>query len=157
MLAAKATGLPVVAAVGVGDPVATGLVQSHSRPGGNVTGVSDVATELSTKRLGLLMELAPGLRRIAMLWNQDDLGMTLRYKSSAEAAERLGVAVQALGVREPDDFNSAFAAMEREMPHAILMVSDRSPSSTASACSSSRSGIACLPSMSCSSSCATVG
>ena len=124
VLAAKATGLPVVAAVGVGDPVATGLVQSHSRPGGNVTGVSDVATELSTKRLGLLMELAPGLRRIAMLWNQDDLGMTLRYKSSAEAAERLGVAVQALGVREPDDFNSAFAAMEREMPDAILMVSD---------------------------------
>jgi len=123
-LAAKATGIPVVAAAGVGDPVATGLVQSLARPGGTVTGISDNAIELSTKRLGLLKEIAPRLRRIAMLWNQDDLGMTLRYKASAEAAERLGVTVQALGVREPDDFEAAFAAMTREMPDGILMVAD---------------------------------
>jgi putative ABC transport system substrate-binding protein len=50
--------------------------------------------------------------------------MTLRYKASAEAAERLGVSVQALGVREPNDFETAFAAMDREMPDAILMVAD---------------------------------
>jgi putative tryptophan/tyrosine transport system substrate-binding protein len=123
-LAAKATGIPTVAAAGVGDPVATGLVQSLARPGGTVTGISDNAIELSAKRLGLLKEIAPALRRIAMLWNQDDLGMTLRYKASAEAAERLGVTVQALGVREPNDFEAAFAAMTREMPDGILMVAD---------------------------------
>ena len=123
-LAAKATGIPVVAAPGTGDPVATGLVGSLARPGGTVTGISDDATELSTKRLGLLKELAPGLAKVAMLWNQDDLGMTLRYKASAEAAERLGVAVQALGVREPDDFDVAFTAMTRERPDAILMIAD---------------------------------
>ena len=124
VVAAKATGVPTVAAAGVGDPVATGLVESLARPGGTVTGISDNATELSTKRLGLLKEIAPGLRRVAMLWNQDDLGMTLRYKASAEAAERLGVSVQALGVREPNDFETAFAAMDRELPDAILMVAD---------------------------------
>jgi len=123
-LAAKATGVPTVAAAGVGDPVATGLVESLARPGGTVTGISDNATELSTKRLALLKEIAPELRRVAMLWNQDDLGMTLRYKASSEAAERLGVLVQALGVREPNDFETAFAAMKREMPDAILMVAD---------------------------------
>jgi putative ABC transport system substrate-binding protein len=123
-VAAKATGIPTVAASGVGDPVATGLVESLARPGGTVTGISDNATELSTKRLSLLKEIAPGLRRVAMLWNEDDLGMTLRYKASAEAAERLGVSVQALGVREPSDFEAAFAMMEREMPDAILMVAD---------------------------------
>jgi len=123
-VAAKDTGLPTVAASGVGDPVATGLVASLSRPGGNITGISDNAAELSTKRLGLLQETAPSLRRVAMLWNQDDLGMTLRYKASAEAAERLGVAVQALGVREPNDFETAFAAMTKDMPEAILMVAD---------------------------------
>jgi len=123
-VAAKDTGLPTVAASRVGDPVATGLVASLSRPGGNITGISDNAAELSTKRLGLLKEIAPSLRRIAMLWNQDDLGMTLRYKASAEAAERLGVAVQALGVREPNDFDTAFAAMTKDMPEAILMVAD---------------------------------
>jgi putative tryptophan/tyrosine transport system substrate-binding protein len=123
-VAAKASGHPTVAAAGVGDPVATGLVESLARPGGNVTGISDVATELSTKRLGLLKELAPGLRTVAMLWNQDDLGMTLRYRASAQAAESLGFRVQALGVREPNDFEAAFAAMKADMPDAILMVSD---------------------------------
>jgi len=80
-LAAKNTGLPTVAASGVGDPVATGLVDSLAHPGGNLTGISDVATELTTKRLGLLKEIAPALRRIAMIWNEDDLGMTLRYRA----------------------------------------------------------------------------
>jgi putative ABC transport system substrate-binding protein len=83
-----------------------------------------VASELSTKRLGLLKELVPGLRQVAMLWNQDDLGMTLRYRASAQAAESLGVRVQALGVREPDDFEAAFAAMNADRPDAILMVAD---------------------------------
>jgi len=123
-VAAKATGIPTVAASGVGDPVATGLVESLARPGGTVTGISDNATELSTKRLGLLKELLPNLRRVAMLWNQDDLGMTLRYRSSADAAESIGVAVQALGVREPNDFETAFSAMMTEKPDAILMVAD---------------------------------
>src|ERR1700737_3294753 len=59
-----------------------------------------------------------------MLWNKDDLGMSLRYEASAKAAESLGVTVQALGVREPDDFNDVFETMDREPPDAILMVSD---------------------------------
>ena len=77
-----------------------------------MTGISDNATELSTKRLGLLKELLPNLRKVAMLWNQDDLGMTLRYRSSAGAAESIGVAVQALGVREPNDFETCSSRTE---------------------------------------------
>jgi putative ABC transport system substrate-binding protein len=123
-VAAKAAGIPTVVAFGVGDPVATGLVANLARPEGNITGISDVATTLSTKRLGLLKELLPKLHRVAMLWNKDDLGMSLRYDASAKAAEAMGVEVQAVGVREPDDFNEAFAVMDREPPDAILMVSD---------------------------------
>ncbi len=123
-VAAKSTGIPTVAASGVGDPVATGLVESLARPGGTVTGISDNATELSAKRLGLLKELLPNLRKVAMLWNQDDLGMTLRYRSSASAAESIGVAVQALAVREPNDFDTAFSTMTADKPDAILMVAD---------------------------------
>ena len=59
-----------------------------------------------------------------MLWNEDDLGMSLRYQASAATAQSLNIAVMALGVREPDDFDGAFAAMDREKPDAILMVSD---------------------------------
>jgi putative ABC transport system substrate-binding protein len=122
-VAAKASGVATVI-IGSGDPVATGLVDGLAHPGGNVTGISDDAATLSTKRLALLKEMSPGLRRVAMLWNKDDRGMSLRYEASAKAAQQIGVAVQALGVREPDDFNEAFAAMNREPPDAILMVSD---------------------------------
>jgi putative tryptophan/tyrosine transport system substrate-binding protein len=123
-VAAKATGIPTVVAFGAGDPVVTRLVQSLSRPGGNITGISDNATELSTKRVSLLQQLNPRLRRVAMLWNKDDLGMSKRYEASADVARSVGVIVMPLGVREPDDFNEAFAAMDREPPDAILMVSD---------------------------------
>ena len=123
-LAAKqGTTIPVVS-FGAGDPVATGLVESLARPGGNLTGISDLATELTAKRLELLKDLKPGLRRVAMLWNATDLGMTLRSRASEEAAKAMGIIVQPLGVREPDDFEQAFAGMKREMPDAILMVSD---------------------------------
>jgi putative ABC transport system substrate-binding protein len=107
-----------------GDPVETGLAASLSRPGGNLTGISDMAAELSAKRLELLKAAVPGLKRVAMLWNADDLGMTTRYRAATAAAVTLGIAVQSLGVREPDDFNAAFAAMTREKPDGILMVTD---------------------------------
>jgi putative tryptophan/tyrosine transport system substrate-binding protein len=122
--AMKDTGVPTVVAVGAGDPVASGLVASLARPGGNVTGISDNATTLSTKRLALLKQAAPSIRKVAMLWNKDDLGMTLRYQASALAAKSLGTAVLPLGVAEPDDFADAFAAMDREQPDSILMVAD---------------------------------
>lgn len=122
--AAKQSGVPTVLASGSGDPVATGLVESLAHPGGNVTGIADDASQLSTKRLSLLVAMLPRLRRVAMLWNRDDLGMSLRYEASAKAAQSVGVQVQPLGVREPDDFNEAFAVMVRDLPDAILMVSD---------------------------------
>ena len=121
---AKASKIPTVMAWGVGDPVATGLIDGLSRPGGNITGISDVATTLTAKRLELLKKVSPTLRRIAMLWNKDDLAMTLRYQASADVAKSIGVTVQPLGVREPDDFDEALAAMNSEPPDAILMVAD---------------------------------
>jgi putative ABC transport system substrate-binding protein len=124
-LAAKnlSGAIPVVI-TGAGDPVATGLVDGLARPGGNLTGVTELSTDLSTKRLEILKDAVPALQRVAMLWNADDLGMTLRYQAAESAARVLGVKVQALGVREPDDFDKAFAEMQREPPEAILMVSD---------------------------------
>jgi putative tryptophan/tyrosine transport system substrate-binding protein len=122
--AAKASGVATVIASGSGDPVKTGLVASLARPGGNVTGIADDAAALSTKRLGYLKALSPQLRKVAMLWNKDDLGMSQRYDASAQAAQEIGVTVLPLGVREPDDFNQAFATMDRDPPDAILMVTD---------------------------------
>jgi len=109
---------------GAGNVVEAGLAASLSRPGGNLTGISDVASELSTKRLELLKTAIPSIKTLAMLWNANDLGMTTRYRAAADAAKVLGIAVQSLGVGEPDDFDSAFAAMRRDKPDGVLMVSD---------------------------------
>ncbi len=121
--AKQGTTLPVVT-FSAGDPVETGLADSLARPGGHLTGISDVSAEVTPKRLQLLKEFAPGLRRVAMLWNADDLAMTLRYQASEAGARALGISVQSLGVREPADFDHAFEAMNREMPDGIFMVSD---------------------------------
>jgi putative tryptophan/tyrosine transport system substrate-binding protein len=117
------TTVPIIV-VGAPDPVESGLVASLNRPGGNITGVSDMASELSSKRLEILKEAVPGLKRVAMLWNANDPGMTQRYRAAAAAAASLGVTVQTLGVREPDDFDTAFTAMTRETPDGIFMVTD---------------------------------
>src|SRR4029434_4543638 len=87
----KANGVdvPTVAFVGVGDPVATRLIDSLARPGGNITGISDNAAALATKRLELIKQAVPKVRRVAMLWNRNDLGMSMRYDASALAGSPL--------------------------------------------------------------------
>jgi putative ABC transport system substrate-binding protein len=119
----QAGNTPIVVTLS-GDPVATGLVASLAHPGGHITGVSEVATELSAKRLALLKEAVPGVRTVAVLWNADDAGMTLRYQAAEIEAKRAGMAIVPLGVHAPDDFDAAFAEMTRKPPDAILMVSD---------------------------------
>lgn len=124
-LAAKtfARDVPVVCS-GAGDPVATGLADSLARPGGNLTGVTELATELSAKRLEILKDAVPNLKKVAMLFNATDLAMTLRSRAAEGAAKVLDISVQPLGVREPNDFGNAFAEMTQSLPDAILMVSD---------------------------------
>jgi len=124
VLACKHANVPTVVAFGGGDPVATNLIDSLARPGGSITGISDDATTLSTKRLALIKQAVPNLQRVAMLWNRDDLGMTMRYEASAGAARSIGVIVQPFGVREPNDFDGVFEAMARDRPEAILLVAD---------------------------------
>lgn len=122
--ARKATSTIPIVTANVGDAVESGLVRSLARPGGNVTGISDVEAVLSSKRLQILKEAVPHATRLAVLWNQDDLAMTLRYRQIDAAARELGVTVQALGVREPDDFDVAFSAMLRQPPQALFLVTD---------------------------------
>ena len=115
--------IPIVI-VNAGDPVGTGLVASLARPGGNISGISDQATELSAKRLELLKEAMPNASSIAVLWNEGSRAMTLRYREIEKAARVLGVTIRPLGVREPDDFDVAFSAMTREHPDALLLITD---------------------------------
>jgi putative ABC transport system substrate-binding protein len=117
------TTLPTVV-FSTGDPVGTGLVSSLARPSGNVTGISDMTIELSPKRLQLLKELVPTLRRVAIIWNTADAGMVLRYQTSDAAARMLGLVIQPFGVREPDDIDRAFEAIARDKPDAVLVIAE---------------------------------
>ena len=119
----RAGNTPIVVTLS-GDPVATGLAASLAHPGGNVTGVSEVASELSAKRLALLKEAVPSVKSVAVLWNADDFGMTLRYQAAEAEAKRQGMLIVPLGVHAPDDFNTAFSEMTKKPPDAILMVTD---------------------------------
>ena len=125
-LAAKqaTASIPIVTAPVAGDLVAAGLIASAARPGGNVTGLTDESGPLSAKRLQILKEALPKATRIAVLWNSDDQGMTLRYREIEKAARLLNVEVQPIGMRDPADFASAFAEMTRHRPDAIFLVAD---------------------------------
>jgi putative tryptophan/tyrosine transport system substrate-binding protein len=124
---------------------ATDLVHSLARPGGNLTGMSDLADELAAKRLQLLKETVPPLRQVAMLYNATDRGMTQRYQVSAMAAQALGLTVLPLGVREPEGFDEAFAAMTRDPPDGLFMSRMRSPLSIAGAFLTSQRHTVCQP------------
>src|SRR5215831_15497797 len=94
--------LPIVF-VGVGDPVAAGLVKAVAHPGGNVTGVSGLETELAPKRLEVLKALVPTVRRVWAVHHVDDPSAAAAARGAQEAAQRLGVEVVAPSVRTAEE------------------------------------------------------
>jgi putative tryptophan/tyrosine transport system substrate-binding protein len=102
--------IPIVFVAAI-DPVATGVVASHARPGGNVTGFALIEADLMGKRLELLREIVPGLSRVAVLSQAVKPG-NAEYIGQAELAARvLGLQLQVIGVRDPGDFERAFTDM----------------------------------------------
>ena len=115
--------IPIVMA-GINDPVGAGFVASLARPGGNVTGLSMLVTELSGKRLELLKETLPNLSRAAFLWNPTQPGQALALKDTQAAARVLGVTLQLYEVRDPNEFDGALAAMTKARAGALLVMTD---------------------------------
>src|SRR5262249_5811443 len=111
--AAKAatTTIPIVI-VAVGDPVKTGLVASHARPGGNVTGLSLLTTELSGKRLELLRLLIGNVPRVAILMNPDNPGSTVFWDETLAAAQTSAVQLQLLKARNLTEIEGVFNALD---------------------------------------------
>jgi putative ABC transport system substrate-binding protein len=116
------TTIPIVMAAS-SDPVGTGLVTSLSRPGGNITGLSVLAPELSGKRLELLKDAIPGLARVAVLWQGGHPAATLALHEVEAAGRLLRLQLQSLEVRGPNDFERAFAAASGEGAEALIVLS----------------------------------
>ena len=115
--------IPIVMSL-VLDPVGIGLVPSLARPGGNVTGTSFMAPDLVGKQLELLRELVPKVSRVALLRHPANPGSALFLREAEAAARILGVRLQTLEARNPQEIDSAFAAMTRERAGALLIFPD---------------------------------
>jgi ABC-type uncharacterized transport system substrate-binding protein len=116
------SAIPIVFAA-AGDPVATGLVANLARPGGNVTGLSLVATDLARKRIELLHEVVPGLRRLAIMGNVGNPLVVLEMGEVQAAARTLGLDVVTSGIWKAEDIAPAFEASKRRAD-ALFVVPD---------------------------------
>ena len=106
----------------VGDPVGSGFVASLARPGGNITGLSTLAPELSGKRLELLKEIVPKLSRVAVFGTSTQPGNAQSLKEVELAAKAFGVKLQYLDVLDPKDIETAFRAASKGRAEAVLML-----------------------------------
>lgn len=121
-VAAKATStIPIVMASGL-DPVKAGLAASLARPGGNVTGVSNIIQEIAPKRLALTKEAVPGLRRVGVMWNPDSQGSVNSLAATRDAAVALGLSLVVVEARSDSDFDRAFAALAKERVQVFLLM-----------------------------------
>jgi putative ABC transport system substrate-binding protein len=154
--AAKATmTIPIVMA-SPGDPVATGLISSLAHPGGNITGLTQVATDLAAKRVQLLKEMAPGISRLAVLRDPRDPVAELTWRDLQEPAQRLGVTLHSVAVHSGAELDAALAlALEAgsdallPLPTPIFVVAEQRIADFAR--------ITCLPSITYRSTCAPAG
>jgi putative ABC transport system substrate-binding protein len=116
--------IPIVMAV-VGDAVATRLVPSLARPGGNVTGLSTLASDLEAKRLELLKEIVPAVSQIALLLNPSNPFTVLGWEQALAGAQALRLKLEPVEVRTAEEFDAAFATVIRQRPSALFMIVDR--------------------------------
>ncbi len=122
--AQKATKtIPIVMAA-PGDPIVAGLVSSLARPGGNITGLTQMAPELAAKRLELLKDLVPKLARVAVLWNPTGGASPYSWKEIQAPARQLGLQLHSLEVSNAAEFDTAFASAAKISPGAMFVISN---------------------------------
>jgi putative ABC transport system substrate-binding protein len=115
------TQIPIVMAI-VGDPVGSGFVSNLARPGGNITGISNMGAELGAKRLELFTEAVPGAKRIAVLLNPADPITVPQRRDTERAAPRLGVELRFFPVREPEELPATFTQIRAWQADAVLWI-----------------------------------
>ena len=127
VLAARAaTSTVPIVFVGVADPVGQGMVASLPRPGANVTGIANFASDLGGKMIELLREIAPGARRLGVVRNPDNTGGTLQLRQIEDAARALGLELQVVNARVPGEFEAAFAQLRAGGVQGVVMMADPS-------------------------------
>jgi putative tryptophan/tyrosine transport system substrate-binding protein len=111
--------IPIVMTLAA-DPIRSGFIQSLARPGGNITGMSALASDMAGKRLELLKEVVPLAQRVTVLWNSDNPSKVAEWKETQEAAGTVGLALTSVEARSRDELEVALAAIGKDLPDALL-------------------------------------
>ena len=119
--AKKATSTIPIVMTSVGDPVSLGLITSLARPGGNITGLTQMSPNLTGKRLELLKELLPTVTQVSFIWDPANPGMTLRFNEAQAAARALGITLHSVELRTPNELTNAFAAVNKVHTDALVI------------------------------------
>jgi putative tryptophan/tyrosine transport system substrate-binding protein len=124
--ARRATSTIPIIFVGVADPIGLGLVASLARPGANVTGIANFATDLSGKMIEMLREIVPDARRLGAVRSPDNPGVTVQLRQLLDAARALGLELQVIDARVPVEFEAAFAQLRQGGVQGVVMLADSS-------------------------------
>ena len=124
--ATRATSTTPIVFVGVTDPVGQGLVAGLARPGANVTGIANFASDLSGKMIELLREIVPDARRLGAVRNPDNPGVAFQLSQLTDAARALGLELQVVDARVPAEFEAAFAQLRQGGIQGVVMLADSS-------------------------------
>jgi len=122
--ARRATSAIPIVMVGVGDPVGSGFIASLARPGGNITGLTNIAVDLSAKLMEQFAELVPGLKRVGVVQNPNNPGTAMLLRETEDAVRRLNMQVQVVNAQTSDEFDRAFAQLSAESVGGVVVIPD---------------------------------
>jgi putative ABC transport system substrate-binding protein len=120
----RATSTIPIVMVGVGDPVGSGFIASLARPGGNTTGLTIISVELSAKLMELFAELVPGMKRVGVVHNPNNPGVTMMLRETEDAVRKLNMQVQVVNAQSSDEFQRAFAQLSAKSVDGVVLLPD---------------------------------
>jgi putative ABC transport system substrate-binding protein len=122
--ARRATSNVPIVMVGVGDPVGFGFIASLARPGGNITGLSNIAVDLGAKLMELFVELVPGMKRVGVVRNPNNPAVTMLLRETEEAIRKLNMQVEVVNAQTSDEFERAFAQLSAKSADGVVVLPD---------------------------------
>src|SRR6516164_8489109 len=120
----RATSTIPIVMTGLGDPIGSGFIASLARPGGNITGLTNIAVDLSAKLMELFVELVPGMKRVGLVRNPNNPFETMALRETEDAVRKLNMQVQVLNAQTSDEFERAFAQLSAESVGGVVLLAD---------------------------------
>src|SRR5215472_3381372 len=120
----RATSTIPIVMVSIGDPVGSGFIASLARPGGNITGLSNITVDLSAKLMELFVELVPGMKRVGVVRNPNNPTVTVMLRETEDAVRKLNIQVEVVDAQTSDEFDRAFAQLRAKSADGVVVLPD---------------------------------